>query len=323
MKKLLVVFITAIMLSSCCISQIPTQYYFANDSCTFYLPDYSQAIEVRDNCCVKGFVQTPHSGTLLMSGHDVTVSIVGIDCSDNVISMTFDVVVVDTVPPTFWYDSTQFLPMGHYQNEERIFKLYITLDSTNMDDNNGNPEYLTYYRDPNEGHRPIQTNINDDRHQVSYLDHPDDYRGQIFTSPANYDLTRIRLKIGKIGYDRNQEVIVELREVDGGDNPIGNVLSRGYKSMTEVYTMSEDIDEEGAWYTIPMRKTTIYMHQQYAIIVRLNQADSENKLYWRTNEAGLNGGYAIWTNNGANETGFWEKNYTVDRLFEIWGMPVV
>jgi hypothetical protein len=235
--------------------------------------------------------------------------------------MTFDVIVVDNVPPDFYYDSTLFLPTGMYQNENRIFKLYVTLDSSNTDEY-GNPAITQYYRDIHYGHQPIQTNIYDDRHQVSYLDNPNDWRGQIFTAPNNYKLTRVRLKIGRIGYDRNQEVIVEIMEVDGGDNPIGEVLSRGYKKMTEVYTMSDDINEEGAWYTITMRPTEIYMHQQYAVIVRLNQADSENKLYWRTNEKGLNGGYAIWTNNGPNETGYWEKNYNVDRLFEIWGHKI-
>ena len=323
MRRFLLLLLVGIISTSFCLAQIQTQFYLANDSCNFVLPDYSQAVQVLDNCCVdsNGFYQTPHSGTLLFPGYDITVTLAGRDCAGNSVQMTFDVVVIDEVPPTFFYDSTQFLPMGMYQNEENIFKLYVTLDSTNLDDD-GNPDYLTYYRDPNDGHQPIQTNIYDDRHQVSYLDHPNDWRAQIFTAPNNYMLTRIRLKIGRIGYDRNQEVIVELREVDGGDNPVGEVLSRGYKKMTEVYTMSDSIDEEGAWYTITMRPTEIYMHQQYAIIVRLNQADSENKLYWRTNEAGLNGGYAIWTNNGPDEIGNWEKNYTVDRLFEIWGHKI-
>jgi len=228
MKKVILLLMFVGLVGCDCVPQIPTQFYFANDSCNFYLPDYSQAVEVRDNCCVDsmGFYQTPHSGTLLMPGYDITVTLRGKDCSGNTISMSFDVVVIDTVPPTFFYDSTQFLPTGMYQNEDRIFKLYVTLDSTNLDDN-GNPDYLTYYRDPNYGHQPIRTNIMDDHYQQSTLDNPNDYRAQIFTSLSNFDLTRVRLKLFRHGYLYSQNVVVEIREVDGGDNPIGPVLSRG------------------------------------------------------------------------------------------------
>jgi len=264
-----------------------------------------------------GFYQTPHSGTLLTPGEDVAVTLVGGDCSGNTISMQFDVVVIDSIPPTFWYDSTQFIPMGMYQNDERIFKLYVTLDTTNTDDF-GNPTTKTYYRDPNEGHRPIQTNIYDDQFQVSHLDHPDDWRAQIFRANGNFFLTQIRLKLYRTGYDRYQDIIVELYEIGGDQNPVGPALSQGRKPSRELYS-----DEEGAWYTIPMRKTTIYHQQSYAIVVRLSRADADAKIEWRTNEGGYSQGFAIWTNNGAEETGLWQRNWDVDRLFEIWGKPII
>ena len=104
-----IIIITA--LTSCtCLAQMHTQFYFANDSCEFYLPDYSQAVEVRDNCCVDstGFYQTPPSGTRLSPGNDIVVTLHGRDCAGNTISMQFDVVVIDNVPPYFWYDSTHY-----------------------------------------------------------------------------------------------------------------------------------------------------------------------------------------------------------------------
>lgn len=306
-----------LIMTSCCTAQIGTQFYFANDSCEFYLPDYSQAVEVRDNCCVDStsFWQEPHSGTRLIPGHDITVTLHGRDCFGNTISMTFDVIVVDSIPPTFYYDSTQFLPMGQYQNEERIFKLYITQDTTDQDDF-GNSAITTYYRDPN-GHQPIQTNIIAEEYKTSTLDHPDDWRAQIFQSPSNYKLSQVRLKLYKRGYDDSQVVMVDLYEVDASMNPIGQPLSRGKKPTRELFS-----DTEGAWYTIPMRPTTIYYQARYAIVVHLNRADEEHTVHWKINNDKYPSGYAIWTNNGPNETGPWQLDYTSDRNFEIWGKKI-
>lgn len=312
MKRLLFLFLAVALVGCDCFPQIPNQFYFANDSCEFYLPDYSQVIEVRDNCCVEGFVQVPHSGTRLIPGHDITVTLTAIDCAGNTSTMTFDVIVIDKIPPTFYYDSTQFLPMGQYQNEERIFKLYVTLDSSSVD-TLGVFDYQTYYKNEKD-ERPIQTNIIDDGYKVSTLDDPNDWRGQIFTAPGNFKLSKVRLKLSKTGYLNYQNVIVELMEVDGGLNPVGDVLSRGMKGTRELFS-----DPAGAWYSIPMRPTTIYQGQEYAIIVRLDTADPEHTIQWRINETGLSGGFAIWTNDGPNETGNWLKDYSSDRLFEIWG----
>lgn len=316
MKKLILLLFVVLMGCNC-VPQIPTQYYLANDSCEFYLPDYSQAVKVRDNCCVDsmGFYQTPHSGTRLYPGNDITVTLSARDCAGNSISMSFDVIVIDSVPPTFYYDSTQFLPMGQYQNEERIFKLYITLDTTNVDEYD-NPDILTYYRDP-VGHQPIQTNIMDDSFSVSHLDSPDDWRAQIFRAEGNFFLDQVRLKLYRTGYDPYQDVIVEIMEIGGDQNPVGKALSQGRKRSRELHT-----DPEGAWYTIPMRKMTIYHGQVYAIVTRLSRADSEAKIEWRSNNSGYSQGFAIWTNNGANETGLWNRNWYVDRLFEIWGKKI-
>ena len=317
MRRLAILTCCLLQVACCSIGQIPTQFYFATDSCDFYLPDYSQVIQVNDNCCVEGFIQTPHSGTQLISGNDIRVTITALDCSGNQTSMSFDVIVIDTIPPTFFYDSTQFLPVGQYQNDERIFKLYITQDTTQIDDF-GNSAITMYYRDPVHGHRPIATNIFDDQFQVSHLDHPDDWRAQIFRAEGNYFLTQVRLKLYRTGYDPFQDIIVEILEIGGDQNPVGNALSQGRKRSKEIYS-----DPEGAWYTIPMRKATIYHGQSYAIVTRLSRADAEAKIEWRTNEGDYPGGFAIWTNNGAEEAGLWERNWNVDRLFEVWGSPII
>lgn len=313
--KLIVGFLLAVTMMGCtCVAQIPTQFYFANDTCEFYLPDYSQAVEVRDNCCVDsmGLQQWPPAGEILIPGNDIWVTLTGTDCSGNSVFSTFEVVVIDTVPPTFFYDSAQFIPTGQYQNDEHVVNLYIVVDSTSMD-TLGIYNYRMYYRDVR-SEQPIQANIYDDGYRRSTLDTPDKHRAQIFTAPTNSILTKARIKMYRIGYMPGQNVVVELREVDSTMNPAGPILSKGTKKFSEVFT-----DVEGGWYTIPMRPTTIYQGQKYAIIVHLDIATTENKLVWRTNQEGLFGGHSIWTDNGYSETGTWQFNPTADRLFEIWG----
>lgn len=132
MRNLLLTCITLLLFSGCCISQIPTQYYFLNDSGFFYLPDYTKIIEVKDNCEVISFYQTPTSGTQIICGNDIQVSIIATDWTGNTITMSFDVIGIDNLPPTFYYDSTDFLPTGMYQNKYRTYHFYtfIKPDST-------------------------------------------------------------------------------------------------------------------------------------------------------------------------------------------------
>lgn len=180
-------------------------------------------------------------------------------------------------------------------------------------------EGTIHFYDIYEGHKPIATNIYDDNYQQSTLDHADDHRAQIFQPSANYSVSRVRLKLQRVGYLLAQDIIVEIREVDDGDNPTGPVLSYGIKRFNELVHL--DTITVG-WYPIKMNGGTILSGHRYAIIVHLDFADSENKLIWKTNDKGYPYGYAIWTNNGYRETGNWEKNYVSDRLFEIWGKPL-
>ena len=175
-------------------------------------------------------------------------------------------------------------------------------------------EGTIHYYNLYEGHEAIATNIYDDKRAQSTLDHTDDHRAQIFLPKANYSVSRVRLKLQRIGYLTAQDLIVEIREVDGGDNPIGPVVSYGVKPFSEIF-----LDTVAAWYPIKMSPGTIQSGQEYAIILHLDFADSENKVIWNINYKGYSGGYAIWTNNGYRENGYWQKNYELDRLFEIWG----
>ena len=84
---------------------------------------------MRDNCCVEQIVQEPTSGVKLIPGQDITVKLTGMDCAGNTTSMQFDVILIDTIPPTFYYDSTLFRPTGMYQNEIRTYHFYTIIDT--------------------------------------------------------------------------------------------------------------------------------------------------------------------------------------------------
>jgi hypothetical protein len=174
-----------------------------------------------------------------------------------------------------------------------------------------------HFYNPYEGHTPIATNIYIDGDKQSTLDNPNEYRGQIFQPRANFTVSRVRLKIQRVGGKVGQDLIVEIREIDSTFNPTGPVLSYGVKCFTEIF-----FDIEAAWYPIHMTKGQIWKHKQYAIIVRLDVADAENKLLWPINNNGYPNGYAIWTNNGPDETGAWMYNENDDRMFEIWGKKI-
>lgn len=110
MKKTLLVLLVAVAATSCCLTQIPNQYYYASDSCDFFLPDYSEIVEVGDNCCVDTMLQDPEPGTKLTPAEDITVTLTALDCAGNDKVMMFDVIVVDTIPPYFIIDTTTTPP---------------------------------------------------------------------------------------------------------------------------------------------------------------------------------------------------------------------
>lgn len=105
MKNLLLLFVMLLGLYSCCngqpITDLPDQIYYATDSCDFFLPDYSEELEVKDNCCVEGMTQNPPPGTKLTVG-TTAVTILAMDCAGNSTTLNFNAIVVDNIPPEFW-----------------------------------------------------------------------------------------------------------------------------------------------------------------------------------------------------------------------------
>ena len=104
MKHLLVFGTLFLALTSCCFSQLPTQYAYLDDSCNAVLPDFTGMVVAYDNCDVPIINQYPPPGdTILVT---TVVEISATDAVGNSRSMSFDVVLLDTIAPTIQMDTT-------------------------------------------------------------------------------------------------------------------------------------------------------------------------------------------------------------------------
>lgn len=127
MKQITILFILVVMYGCCysqLVNQLPDQIYFVNDSCEYYLPDYTKVITPIDNCDIRAFYQVPNSGFTLTEGVVTEVSIVAIDGTGNQRTVKFNVILVDTIAPTFLIDSVLLDGLSHYQNDIRTWCFY-------------------------------------------------------------------------------------------------------------------------------------------------------------------------------------------------------
>ena len=99
MKKLSLILIAATIISSCCMSQIPDQYAYVDEDCNAYLPDYRDEVITRDNCGIEYVEQIPAPGDAISETTEVEIRAVDINGNQN--SIYFDVVILDTIKPTF------------------------------------------------------------------------------------------------------------------------------------------------------------------------------------------------------------------------------
>jgi len=98
MRKLLSALILSSLITSCCLSQIPTQYAYVDEDCNAILPDFLPMVIVGDNCNVVSVTQIPMSGIVISA--TTQVEIAAIDEMGNEKSVFFDVVIIDTIAPT-------------------------------------------------------------------------------------------------------------------------------------------------------------------------------------------------------------------------------
>jgi hypothetical protein len=302
-------FLLAFLFTGCCsLGQIPTQYYFVNDSCEFYLPDYSQAVQVSDNCCFDRFVQDPPSGITLAPGKDIVVTLKAFDCSGNMSLMAFDVVLVDTIPPTFFYDSAQFLPVGMYQNEITTWHLYAVTDSIYFDQD-GNLKTELYYRDTG---RPMLFETHKTMDSLSFPDFRNNlyFKRSIFFAERDYTLDHVKLYLSRVGKPEG-DLYVSLFELDQEDNPIGSALSLGHYETRKLWT------NQNLWHIVKMQPAELQKGKKYCIQVGAPGTDPTNRVVWVTNRSGTPTRYLRYSYD-AGET--WGRNPYAAYLFEVWGI---
>lgn len=101
MKRLFGFLIVAVFAACTCLSQIPDQLVYVDQNCEALLPDYTPDVVVVDNCDNASISQSPSPGTVLTSATPVTtVTISALDISGNSASLSFEVILLDTISPT-------------------------------------------------------------------------------------------------------------------------------------------------------------------------------------------------------------------------------
>jgi len=123
MKKLLIFLVVAGMIACDCLSQIPIQYVYIDENCEAVLPDYRTKVKVRDNCVVTDTIQYPAPGTVIdFANGIINVQIDAIDGSDNVGSIDFDVMAIDTIKPVITFDS--LLSCIEWEDQSMLLRTY-------------------------------------------------------------------------------------------------------------------------------------------------------------------------------------------------------
>jgi len=119
MKRITLLIVMAASLTGCCLSQIPTQYAYVDDSCTAILPDFTGIVIARDNCDFAIINQYPQPGEIIRVTTNVEIE--AVDGSGNAASVFFDVVLLDTIPPAI-----QLNPEWTGYSDQEVGDMYRT-----------------------------------------------------------------------------------------------------------------------------------------------------------------------------------------------------
>lgn len=322
MRKTVAFLVLLIVATSCCMTQIPTQYYFATDSCTFYLPDYSQAVQVRDNCCVtdSSFVQVPNSGTLLTPGTEVRVTLTATDCYGNSSSMSFDVVIIDNVPPTFYYDSTDFISLGHYQNDIRTWHFWT---NTNADPQPIDPPlYYSHGKTARDRTTGIGTEIHD-----AYYRNTEYYKMSLFSAKSTYRIMDMLMAVSKVGNPQG-ELNVEIWQLNMADTslyyPVCGTRVDLNDIVGRVSSNPQNVPaEELIWHTVDVSDGVLIRGGWYAIRTYCTgEVDNDNRVIWNTTNYEPEDQYQFlkYSYDGEESYGV---NPTSSYMYQIRGIDIV
>jgi hypothetical protein len=254
------------------------------------------------------FIQDPPPGQRLFPGEDVTVTILAADCSGNKSWMKFDVITVDTIPPSFWYDSTQFIPLGSYQDSINSWLLYCVIDSSSIDTLGVAHKILLYYRDESYSHWQDSYTLMD---SLSYpvFQRDDDSKRTIWFAENTYKLQSLRLYLGVIG-EPVSELLISLHTLDANDNPVDTISSL-------IWPHTPLNDGQYHWYHIDVPDAPIIEGRKYCIQISATGCNSSNRVVWVTN--GNHGDRTHYLRYTYDAGVTWGRNWNSAYLFQAWG----
>ena len=131
MKKLLFILL-AFVVTQCCLPQeIPLQIIYINENCEGVIPNYlADYFSVSDNCPNAVLTQIPEPGIILdIYQQDTTVVITAIDRFGLTDMVSFQVILVDTIPPEI---HTLDLILTH--SEQNIRDMYAAFEKWHTGD---------------------------------------------------------------------------------------------------------------------------------------------------------------------------------------------
>lgn len=316
-----VIILILFLMNGCCMAQIPTQYYFATDSCEFYLPDYSEIVEVRDNCCVDStsFTQVPNSGTLLTPGTEVQVTLFATDCYGNQSSMSFDVVIIDKVPPTFHYDSADFATLGQYQNDVRTWHFWTDAEP-NINDLNP-PIYYSHTKTA----RDRTTGIGDEIHDAFYRA-DNYYKMSLFMAQSTYRIMDMYMAIAKVGNPQGK-LHVEIWQLNMVDTSLLHPVCGTQVPLSDIHTRissnTQNVPaEELIWQTVDVSDGVLIRGGWYAIRTYCTGVDNDNRVIWNTTDYNYSDPYKFlkYSYDGEDSYGV---NDAASYMYEIHGINIV
>ena len=129
MRKLLILFSMALLLSACCndkcIGQIPPIPAIVDDGCKAKMPDVLSQITVSDNCELTSVAQIPVIGADIIP--PLIGAIIASDASGNITRVEFQVYALDTISPTIIWVGPSVAELQEGSDEaERAYSKFLT-----------------------------------------------------------------------------------------------------------------------------------------------------------------------------------------------------
>lgn len=90
------------LITSCCFSQLPTQYAYVDENCIAIIPDFTEMVIVTDNCGIITMSQVPPPGDPITETTQIFIR--ATDDQGNNREMNFEMILLDTIAPLMQFN---------------------------------------------------------------------------------------------------------------------------------------------------------------------------------------------------------------------------